>query len=73
MYTSKVYKSESVDSCVCRHLFRVALCKCPGWIYIMVDEHKMAVAVKVCSYTAVQEYSQGGQEEGGVTQSVPLH
>ena len=34
MYTSKVYKSESVDSCVCRHLFRVALCKHPRWIYL---------------------------------------
>ena len=43
-------KSESVDSCVGMHLFRVALCKCPGWIYLMVGKHKMAVAVKVCIY-----------------------
>ena len=41
-------KSESVDSCVGMHLFRVALCECPGWIYLMVGKHKMAVAVKVC-------------------------
>ena len=44
----QVYKSESVDSCVCRHLFRVAICEYPRWIYFIVGKHKMAVAVKVC-------------------------